>query len=93
MNQITKNMPECIEELIFGSGFPDFPYFSSGTGFYAIYENTDPKPMPPWEWRHGGKNEPSVQTNASGCQCSAETYCTGPRGGKYCIAPSGKKKY
>lgn len=38
MNQITKNMPECIEELIFGSGRPDYPYFSCGTGFFAIYE-------------------------------------------------------
>jgi micrococcal nuclease len=53
----------------------------------------DPKPMPPWEWRHGGKNEPTAQNNALGCPCGGETYCTGPRGGQYCIAPNGKKKY
>lgn len=53
----------------------------------------DPKPMPPWEWRHGGKDEPTAQSNASGCPCGGESYCTGPRGGQYCIAPNGKKKY
>jgi endonuclease YncB( thermonuclease family) len=53
----------------------------------------DSKPMPPWEWRHGGKNEPTAQNNALGCPCGGETYCTGPRGGQYCIAPNGKKKY
>jgi endonuclease YncB( thermonuclease family) len=53
----------------------------------------DPKPMPPWEWRHGGKDEPTALSTASGCPCGGESYCTGPRGGQYCIAPNGKKKY
>jgi endonuclease YncB( thermonuclease family) len=54
---------------------------------------SDPKPMPPWEWRHGGKDEPTAQSTASGCPCGGATFCTGSRGGQYCIAPNGKKKY
>ena len=53
----------------------------------------DPKPMPPWDWRHGGKDEPTAESNSSGCPCGGATYCTGPRGGQFCIAPNGKKKY
>jgi endonuclease YncB( thermonuclease family) len=53
----------------------------------------DPKPMPPWEWRHRGKDEPTVTSIASGCPCNAPTQCTGPKGGHYCVAPSGKKRY
>ena len=53
----------------------------------------DPKPMPPWEWRHGGKDKPTAQSNSSACPCGGSTYCTGSRGGQYCIAPNGKKKY
>lgn len=29
----------------------------------------------------------------SSCPCSGTKLCVGPRGGKYCIAPSGKKRY
>lgn len=53
----------------------------------------DTKPMPPWEWRHGGKNEPTVASSASGCACGGTALCIGPKGGQYCIAPNGKKKY
>ena len=53
----------------------------------------DPKPMPPWEWRHGGKDEPTAQSKASGCPCGGVTYCTRSRGGQFCIAPDGKKRY
>ena len=53
----------------------------------------DPKPMPPWEWRHGGKNEPTAHSSASGCPCGEATFCSGSRGGQYCIAANGKKKY
>lgn len=53
----------------------------------------DAKPMPPWEWRHGGKNEPTPESTSSGCPCGAEAVCTGKRGGQYCIAPNGKKRY
>jgi micrococcal nuclease len=53
----------------------------------------DPKPMPPWEWRHGGKDEPTELSKASGCPCGGGSLCTGPRGGEYCIKPNGKKQY
>lgn len=53
----------------------------------------DLKPMPPWEWRHGGKNQPTAQSLASDCPCGGATFCSGSRGGLYCIAPNGKKKY
>ena len=53
----------------------------------------DPKPMPPWEWRHGGKSEPTAQSSDSGCPCGGATFCTGSHGGQFCIAPNGKKKY
>jgi endonuclease YncB( thermonuclease family) len=53
----------------------------------------DPKPMPPWEWRHGGKDEPTAETTASGCPCGGESFCKGPRGDEYCIKPNGKKQY
>ena len=53
----------------------------------------DQKPMPPWEWRHGGKDQPTAQNESSGCLCGGASFCTGPRGGQYCVAPNGKKKY
>ena len=53
----------------------------------------DAKPMPPWEWRHGGKDVPTALSAASGCPCSGDAMCTGSRGGQYCISPNGKKKY
>ena len=53
----------------------------------------DANPMPPWEWRHGGKNVPSVISQASGCPCDGGATCTGKRGGLYCVAPTGKKVY
>ncbi len=53
----------------------------------------DPDPMPPWAWRHGGKNESTQESLASGCPCGSDNLCTGKRGGQYCISPSGKKRY
>ena len=53
----------------------------------------DAKPTPPWEWRHGGKDQPSAQSESSGCPCGGASFCSGPRGGQYCVAPNGKKKY
>ena len=54
---------------------------------------SDPMPMPPWEWRHGGKDQPTARSLASGCHCGSTSFCTGSGGGQYCIAPNGKKKY
>ena len=28
-----------------------------------------------------------------GCACGTGSFCTGPRGGVYCLTPSGKKSY
>jgi endonuclease YncB( thermonuclease family) len=53
----------------------------------------DANPMPPWVWRHGGKNAPSVVSISSGCPCDGGATCTGKRGGLYCVAPNGKKRY
>jgi len=45
----------------------------------------DPDPLPPWEWRHGGKDAPTAASIASGCGCDSGTQCTGPKGGHYCV--------
>ena len=31
--------------------------------------------------------------SADGCTCGSGSFCTGPRGGVYCLTPSGKKSY
>ena len=54
---------------------------------------SEKKQMPPWEWRHGGKDEPTPTSIASGCPCSGESHCTGSKGGQYCMTPNGKKRY
>lgn len=53
----------------------------------------DAKPMSPWEWRHGGKDHPTVGSIASGCPCGDQAMCVGKKGGHYCIAPNGNKRY
>ena len=54
---------------------------------------SEKKQIPPWEWRHGGKNEPTPVSLASGCPCPGESYCTGSKGAQYCMTPNGKKRY
>lgn len=34
-----------------------------------------------------------LQGLADSCGCGSGTYCTGPRGGVYCLTPSGQKSY
>ncbi|MDH0732718.1 hypothetical protein N5F23_19750 [Pseudomonas sichuanensis] len=44
--------------------------------------------------RYGGR--PSIQplrASDDGCACGSGSYCTGPRGGVYCLTPSGNKSY
>lgn len=39
---------------------------------------------------------PSLQrfsADDGSCSCSSGTFCTGPRGGVYCLTPSGNKSY
>ena len=53
----------------------------------------DANPMPPWEWRHGGKDQPVATSSGFECACGTGSFCTDKHGGQYCIAPSGKKRY
>lgn len=34
-----------------------------------------------------------IMDSSGDCLCGTSTLCTGPRGGVYCITPSGKKSY
>ncbi len=36
---------------------------------------------------------PQPLQSAEGCQCGSGSYCTGPRGGVYCLTPGGSKSY
>ncbi len=36
---------------------------------------------------------PPAPNYSGGCSCSSGNYCTGPRGGRYCITASGNKRY
>lgn len=50
----------------------------------------------PAHFGQGGSSTPSVQRFSSddgSCSCSSGTFCTGPRGGVYCLTPSGNKSY
>lgn len=45
---------------------------------------------------YGGASQARAQTllqNADGCACGSGSFCTGPRGGVYCLTPSGNKSY
>lgn len=44
---------------------------------------SDENPVPPWEFRHGGKTQPA----------NSQGYITGPRGGCYTLSDNGKKHY
>ncbi|AKO85731.1 hypothetical protein APA20_15205 [Pseudomonas aeruginosa] len=44
----------------------------------------------------GGTGQPAVQRlqgTTQGCACGSGSFCTGPRGGVYCLTPGGKKSY
>lgn len=34
-----------------------------------------------------------LQGRSERCSCGSGTYCTGPRGGVFCLTPSGQKSY
>ncbi|QBF27379.1 hypothetical protein EXN22_17415 [Pseudomonas tructae] len=45
---------------------------------------------------YGRAAQPAVQPlrgASEGCGCGSGNFCTGPRGGVYCLTPSGKKSY
>lgn len=54
----------------------------------------DAAPTPPWDFRHPVVESPVNYRQGSGhCACSSDSVCTGPRGGRYCMTASGKKRY
>ncbi|WP_414922550.1 hypothetical protein [Pseudomonas sp. IT-P294] len=45
---------------------------------------------------YGGQSQARPQTvlqRNDGCACGTGSFCTGPRGGVYCLTPSGNKSY
>ncbi len=45
---------------------------------------------------YGGQSQARPQTvlqSNDGCACGTGSFCTGPRGGVYCLTPSGNKSY
>lgn len=54
----------------------------------------DANPQPPWDFRHGKAFQATPAAEASStCPCGGSTRCTGPKGGQYCLTPSGNKRY
>ncbi len=46
--------------------------------------------------RYGGSTATRANTlvqDAEGCACGTGSFCTGPRGGVYCLTPAGNKSY
>jgi len=46
--------------------------------------------------QRGGGQAPRPQSllqSSDGCACGSGSYCTGPRGGVYCLTPGGSKSY
>ncbi|WP_228884126.1 hypothetical protein [Stenotrophomonas rhizophila] len=41
----------------------------------------------------GARLAPLAPAAAGSCPCSSGRLCTGPRGGRYCLTPSGNKSY
>lgn len=52
-------------------------------------------PVRPQDFRHGGETPATVKAVGSGteCPCGTNNFCTGSRGGQYCLSGSGQKKY
>src|SRR5690606_36244717 len=36
---------------------------------------------------------PKAPTSNAACSCAANSYCKGPRGGRYCVTSTGSKRY
>lgn len=46
--------------------------------------------MAPWDFRRSGARQLQV---VESCHCSSGQLCTGPKGGQFCVTPSGSKSY
>jgi endonuclease YncB( thermonuclease family) len=66
----------------------------------------DANPTPPWDFRRAQRDGANGNANAetekgatpitalnSQCPCGGSAFCTGERGGQFCLRPNGKKKY
>lgn len=56
----------------------------------------DSNPVAPWDFRHGDKTADKAKMaklDSDTCPCSGVTFCTGSRGGQYCVKENGKKRY
>lgn len=52
-------------------------------------------PVRPQDFRHGSETPAMVKAVGSGteCPCGTNNFCTGSRGGQYCLSGNGHKKY
>ena len=52
-------------------------------------------PVRPQDFRHGVETPTMVKAmgSATDCPCGTNNFCTGSRGGQYCLSGSGHKKY
>lgn len=53
---------------------------------------SEPDPTPPWDYRKGSALS-KTQASSSPCPCAGGAACHGPKGGLYCMLPSGTKQY
>lgn len=54
----------------------------------------DANPQAPWDFRHGAAAQATPPAEARlTCPCEGTTRCTGPKGGQFCLTPSGNKRY
>lgn len=54
----------------------------------------DTNPHAPWDFRHGAAFRATPATEArSTCPCGGIVWCTGPKGGQFCLTPNGNKRY
>lgn len=63
----------------------------SRTQRVGLWADTDP--TAPWDWRHAGKAKAGDPSSGVDCPCGGAALCTGAKGGQFCLAPNGKKKY
>jgi len=53
---------------------------------------SDAVQIAPWEFRKLGDSH-GANDNVAACSCTGTTMCVGPKGGNFCMASNGKKRY